>query len=201
MNHIILTPRGQEILTTAANNVSGEGIKWIGYYGLAYVPFPSGADSQFSDSLIREDEHGDYIYNIWQGDLLGSGFVGGKVNTLTLYDANLASNYRYVYDEEKGCNRLVTWTTDGDPLGEDSDPSKTPKQFIRTGYRIYEGVKIADEGDEAVESDTGMPVPAPLFYMGDDSTYSRPLDASGVTGKVGDGPVVKSGDAQGVRRR
>jgi hypothetical protein len=198
MNHIILTPRGQEILTTAANNVSGEGIKWIGYYGLAYVPFPSGADSQFSDSLIREDEHGDYIYNIWQGDLLGSGFVGGKVNTLTLYDANLASNYRYVYDEEKGCNRLVTWTTDGDPLGEDSDPSKTPKQFIRTGYRIYEGVKIADEGDEAVESDTGMPVPAPLFYMGDDSTYSRPLDASGVTGKVGDGPVVKSGDAQGA---
>ena len=198
MNHIILTPRGQEILTTAANNVSGEGIKWIGYYGLAYVPFPSGAGSQFSDSLIREDEHGDYIYNIWQGDLLGSGFVGGKVNTLTLYDANLASNYRYVYDEEKGCNRLVTWTTDGDPLGEDSDPSKTPKQFIRTGYRIYEGVKIADEGEEAVESDTGMPVPAPLFYMGDDSTYSRPLDASGVTGKVGDGPVVKSGDAQGA---
>lgn len=182
MNAIYLTSKGKEILTTSSLN--GGPTYWVGYFGLAYVPNPSDFDAD-STTLIKqaetsgendesdssEGELGDYIYNIWQGDLINEGhsIATGNFSKLTLYDRNLTSNFKYVYDKENDCNRLVTWTTDENAMGSSS--SEMPS-YARTGYRVYNGITLGDSNDSNDPvNDKFLPCPAPLFYAGSEASY------------------------------
>ena len=136
---------------------------WIGFYGLAYVPSPDIPEDG-PTALIGANESGDYIFNIWQGDMTSSGFAEGSFTGLTLYDKNITSNYRYVYDPENMCNRLVTWST------------SESNQYGRNGYLIYEGVKRTDEGTGGTgdTKPSEIPMPAPLFFCGNRFSYNVP---------------------------
>ena len=103
MNDIKLTRKGRELLLQA-NTSAGSEINWIGYFGLAYVPDQSNFNPE-SSTLIDAGEKGDYIYNIWQGDLLSEGHMIDSGRALTLYDRNISSNFKYIYNREKGCHR------------------------------------------------------------------------------------------------
>jgi len=164
MNKITLTARGREILSQ--NTLQGGEAYWVGYFGLAYVP-DQGRFSDEQTRLINDDEHGDYIYNLWQGDLVNEGhsIASDNLRKLTMYDRNLTSNFRYMYDDEKDCNRLVTWTTKDDSESGSSS-------YVREGYHIYNGITQGESnntGDTDTESE--LPCPAPLFYAGGSASY------------------------------
>lgn len=165
MNSIQLTKRGKEILST--NTLNGGQKYWVGYFGLAYVPEQDYKIDE-DTTLVGKDETGDYIYNIWQGDLVNEGhaIAADNFSRLTLYDRNLTSNFRYVYDKEKCRNQLVTWTTDNNELG---DVNSETQSYSRTGYTVYTGITLGDShaADDVQEGEfTGLPCPAPLFYAG-----------------------------------
>lgn len=171
MNKITLTEKGKEILSR--NTLQGGEVYWVGYFGLAYVPDQSGFKPA-QTRLIGSDEHGDYIYNLWQGDLVGDGhtILDESLKKLTLYDRNITSNFRYVYDEEKDRNRLVTWVTGQ----SDGSTGTDTASYMRDGYRIYNGITMGDSHDTGdLVSESEMPCPAPLFYAGGSVSYSRPL--------------------------
>jgi hypothetical protein len=164
MNKITLTARGREILSP--NTLQGGETYWVGYFGLAYVP-DQGRFSDKQTRLINDNEHGDYIYNLWQGDLVNEGHLiaSDNLRKLTMYDRNLTSNFRYMYDDEKDCNRLVTWTTKDDSESGSSS-------YVREGYHIYNGITQGESnntGDTDTESE--LPCPAPLFYAGGSASY------------------------------
>lgn len=176
MNKITLTDTGKKILTGTVGQPGIETQYWVGYFGLAYVPESASNDLSGYTTLVGPGESGDYIYNIWQGDLTGNGHTGSSSDftRLTQYDANLSTNFRYAYDEEKGCNRLITWTTAGSSVvGE----AVKYDSYDRIGYAVYEGAYAQQDSsvtDTATTSYTasGIPVPAPLLYLGDNLTYS-----------------------------
>jgi len=173
MNQITLTERGKDILTGVNTNDQ----YWVGYFGLAYVPVQNTVDPETDtdlglgslNTLVGEQETGDYIYNIWQGDLTGGGYreTDADFTRLTQYDANLSTNFRYAYDEENGCNRLVAWTTAGKAEGEFTVKYDS---YDREGYKVYTGCTpvVSDGSDTATVtySESGIPVPAPLIYLG-----------------------------------
>ena len=178
MNRIVLTEEGQKIITQA--NIDGGSKYWVGYFGLAYVPEPSATPLAERKTLVDEGENGDYIYNIWQGDLTGTGNASAKADSgftgLTAYDNNLSANFRYVYDPEHLCNRLVAWETEGEAAeGVKAD------SFRRKGYAVYEGCKATEstgsDTDMVQFSTSSIPVPAPLLYLGSSLDYSRDLGA------------------------
>lgn len=169
MNKITLTEYGRQLLISA-NADAGSEINWIGYFGLAYVPDQSKFDSGAS-TLIGPEENGDYIYNIWQGDMLGDGATIAAGNGLTLYDRNISSNFKYIYNERTGCNRLVTWTCDGNVDGSDGGEIPT---YIRTGFKVYEGVRLGDGNNIGETTASKIPCPAPLVYLGKNRTYTSP---------------------------
>ena len=182
MSKIELTKQGKEILTE--NKFNGGEVYWLGYYGLAYVP-DSSRFSPDSTALIGNGEVGDYIYNIWQGDIIGSGYAIDSISKVTLYDHNLLANYRYSYDTVAGCNRLVAWSTDG-KTGEPGSVDGERVSNIRTGYHVYRGVTLNQEGNGLdLEGTEVLPVPAPLFYLGGGNTYGNPLDQEGLTAEMG----------------
>ena len=192
MSSIVLTKNGRNILKE--NTMNGGEDYWLGYYGLAYVTSRASGDEPdiTDDALIRRPyETGDYLYNIWQGDLLGDGYASAGMTGLTLYDRNVMSNYRYSYDSVRGCNRLVTWTTDGATAGSSGEYG------VRRGFRVYDGV-IPDPSSLGVDAPgdaPGMPVPAPLFYLGGGLGYSDMLGKDALYERVGrDWPS----DADGV---
>lgn len=165
MNRITLTNWGKEIL--ASNTLQGDEVYWVGYFGLAYVPSPDDASEDSSKTtLVGGNEAGDYIYNLWQGDLLnaGSAISDMGLNGITLYDRNLTSNFRYVFDQENGNNRLVTWTTDDNSMGRSG--AEIPA-YVRKGYHIYDGVTLGDGNNNSDVESTGpgLPCPAPLIYI------------------------------------
>lgn len=165
MNRITLTNWGKEIL--ASNTLQGDEVYWVGYFGLAYVPSPDDASEDSSKTtLVGGNEAGDYIYNLWQGDLLnaGSAISNMGLNGITLYDRNLTSNFRYVFDQENGNNRLVTWTTDDNSMGRSG--AEIPA-YVRKGYHIYDGVTLGDGNNNSDVESTGpgLPCPAPLIYI------------------------------------
>ena len=80
MNQILLTQKGKAILTDGHTMLSDY---WIGFYGLAYVPSPDIPEDG-PTALIGANESGDYIFNIWQGDMTSSGFAEGSFTGLTL---------------------------------------------------------------------------------------------------------------------
>ena len=176
MNKITLTDTGKKILTGTVGQPGIETQYWVGYFGLAYVPESASDDLSGYTTLVGPEENGDYIYNIWQGDLTGNGHTGSSSDftRLTQYDANLSTNFRYAYDEAKGCNRLITWTTAGSSVvGE----AVKYDSYDRIGYAVYEGASAQQDSsvtDTATTTYTvsGIPVPAPLLYLGDNLTYS-----------------------------
>lgn len=170
MNDIKLTRKGRELLLQA-NTSAGSEINWIGYFGLAYVPDQSNFNPD-SSTLIDASEKGDYIYNIWQGDLFSEGHMIDSGRALTLYDRNISSNFKYVYNREKGCNQLVTWTCDGDTDGSTGEETPT---YIRTGFKVYEGVKMGDGNNVGNITDSEIPCPAPLVYLGKNKSYTSPV--------------------------
>ena len=184
MNRIVLTNKGQEIITRA--NVDGNPQYWVGYFGLAYVPEQSQTPLAERTTLVDEGENGDYIYNIWQGDLTGTGNASSKADSgftgLTAYDSNLSANFRYVYDQENLCNRLVAWETEGEAAeGVKAD------SFRRKGYAVYEGCKATEstgsDTDTVHFSTSSIPVPAPLLYLGSSFDYSG--DMTALAGSLG----------------
>ena len=99
--------------------------------------------------------YGDQIWNIFQGDLVGPGFIDGLSGSnagnlfgLTLYSSNVKKHYRYVLDEN-GNNNL---------LGYVVDPNNPA---LMLGAFRYYGT------DGYLES--SLPIPAPLYYFGDAS--------------------------------
>lgn len=192
MNDITLTSAGKDILYR--NTLNGGQTYWVGYYGLAYVPDQSKFDANHNELIYHAEanggsdssdgESGDYIYNIWQSDLVNAGhsISSNSLTRLTLYDRNLAANFRYIYDSEKGCNRLVTWTTDGNAIGLAG--GETPS-YIRTGYKVYDGVQMGEGNDVSVSGESNIPCPAPLFYLGHGKSYTAGMTAEEFVDEIG----------------
>jgi len=172
---VTITNQGAALLASSSQ-ATGQ-YYWLGYYALAYVPnlwkestvtLPTSPDDcdavnegtpilstdtdQVTATMTRLTKYGDMIYNIWQGDLNGTGFygcqsdgsAGGDLFGLTMYNTNIKKHYRYVLDEN-GNNTLVAWVDDGNDSLE--------------GKHVYKGT------DGYVPSN--LPIPAPLYYLGD----------------------------------
>jgi len=180
MKNMLLTRAGTELLGTA--HADGESRYWIGYYGLAYVADRENDTLSMAAQSGQLTQHGDHIYNIWQGDML-NGYAmsnpeaedanaGASLFGLTLYDKSIRTNYRYVYDADNGRNRLVAWKSVSGGNGENT--------LERKGAAVYYGA--------TVDSDSGIPLPAPLYYGGE------PSDATIVTSSQGTEGVPVSAD-------
>ena len=182
MNQILLTPKGKAILTDGHTMLSDY---WIGFYGLAYVPSPRIPDEGPS-TLIGAGEEGDYIFNIWQGDMTSSGFATGSFTGLTLYDKNITSNYRYVYDAEKMYNQLVTWST--------TESNQYGRNAFNKENGPYKGVRRTDDGtgSNGTVEPSEIPMPAPLFFCGNRFTFNQveEFDLANVPKTTIDGEVV-----------
>ena len=162
MKNMKLTNEGLNIL--AGMTGDGESRYWIGYYGLAYVPNrdEDPLDRAASESQITLSKQSDRIYNIWQGDML-NGYAqdnpedsaAASLFGLTMYDKSIRTNYRYVYDTENECNRLVAWKSVNTGHGENT--------LARIGAAVYTGAYR----DESGVHDSNMPIPAPLYYKGE----------------------------------
>lgn len=168
----IITNAGLELLATSSK-VSGQHY-WLGYYALAYVPsawksnqttLPECSPDGFTLSSLPNEPltytmqnltvDGDIIYNVFQGDLIGTGYrrgsdgsAGGTLFGLSMYDQNIKKHYRYCLDAN-GNNQLIAW--------ENADRTKPTGSLI--GSAIYAGTNGFNPG--------AMPIPAPLFHGGD----------------------------------
>jgi hypothetical protein len=173
----IITDKGLELLASSSE-VTGQ-YYWLGYYSLAYVPNywkdasaelpsckPNGDPStrdfteEMASSMTQLTTSGDMIYNVFQGDLTGTGYFsgasdgtsGGDLFGLSMYDQNIKKHYRYVLDSA-GKNNLVSW---------EIDSAATDGSMV--GKYVYTGT------DGFTESE--MAIPAPLYYIGDVSDKS-----------------------------
>ena len=168
----IITNKGLELLATSSK-ASGQ-YYWLGYYALAYVPsawksdqinLPDCAPNNFTLDDFPDEridyrmqnitKAGDIIYNVFQGDLMGTGYrrgsdgsAGGELFGLSMYDQNIKKHYRYVLDEN-GNNQLLAW--------ENEDRSNQLGSLV--GAATYKGTDGYYAG--------AMPIPAPLFHAGD----------------------------------
>jgi hypothetical protein len=176
MKNMRLTKAGTELLGTA--HADGETRFWIGYYGLAYVADRENDNIKDATQSGKLTKNGDYIFNIWQGDMLNGYAQNNPEDTaaaslfgLTLYDKSIRTNYRYVYDPDTGRNRLVAWKSESTGNGENT--------LERKGAAIYWGTKFAD--GETTPSE--LPLPAPLYYGGESNTTAI-VTASENTGNI-----------------
>ena len=168
----IITNQGQALLASSSQS-TGQNY-WLGYYLLSYVPniwktdasiaFPnpqcgnvgSGTEIQTTDtdnvvpSMTRITKYGDVIYNIWQGDVVGTGYgyegsdgtAGGELFGMSYYDTSIKKHYRYVLDEN-GVNNLVAWSDDINDL-----------MLGKTAYVGTDGYY-----------QSAIPIPASLYYL------------------------------------
>lgn len=174
MTKMKLTAAGATLLGTTL--ADGTPRYWIGYYGLAYVdrnkvPLAEAASTGLLAAHVDPDNPGnnylgDYIYNIWQGDMVNGYAQNNPEDTaaatlfgLTMYDKSVRTNYRYVYKD--GHNNLVAWKSISNGNGENT--------LERKGVMVYEG----DSG-----SGSSMPVPAPLYYGGEPSDSQIVVNSS-----------------------
>lgn len=175
-----ITNQGLSLLASSSE-ATGQ-YYWLGYYALAYVPNLWKSDTvslpvdncgndntgwvgsvsitetdtdNVTASMTKLTEYGDMIYNIWQGDLNGTGYTkcmsdgsaGGNLFSLGYYNTNIKKHYRYVLDEN-GNNTLVGWI---------EDPTST--EGLMLGKHVFKGT-------DGFNSST-MPIPAPVYYLGD----------------------------------
>lgn len=204
---VTLTNQGLSLLASSSE-ATGQ-YYWIGYYAMAYVPnlwknatvdlpvdecgkvnegtlgsvsITETDTDQVTPTMTRLTKYGDMIYNIWQGDLNGTGFLqcssdgspGGDLFGLTMYNTNIKKHYRYVLDNN-GNNTLVAWI---------EDPAYSDGTML--GKHVYKGT------DGYVSST--IPIPAPLYYLGDVTgrtsvdTFFNTLPTFEVTdGSIGNG--------------
>lgn len=204
---VTLTNQGLSLLASSSE-ATGQ-YYWIGYYAMAYVPnlwknatvdlpvdecgkvnegtigsvsITETDTDQVTPTMTRLTKYGDMIYNIWQGDLNGTGFLqcasdgspGGDLFGLTMYNTNIKKHYRYVLDSN-GNNTLVAWI---------EDPAYSDGTML--GKHVYKGT------DGYVSST--IPIPAPLYYLGDVTgrtsvdTFFNTLPTFEVTdGSIGNG--------------
>lgn len=160
MKNMRLTTAGAALLGTT--HADGTPRYWIGYYGLAYVSDHENDNLDVAASSGTLTQTGDYIFNIWQGDMLNGYAQTNPEDTaaaslfgLTLYDKSIRTNYRYVYDVNTNRNRLVAWKSESTGNGENT--------LERKGAAIYMGT----DPDGTVPSQ--IPLPAPLYYGGEPS--------------------------------
>lgn len=175
--NVKITNQGLSLLASSSQ-ATGQ-YYWLGYYALAYVPNLWKSDSvvlppadtcnnvngtptiestdtdNISASMTRLTKYGDIIYNVWQGDLNGTGYAGGVSDGspggdlfgLSMYDKNIKKHYRYVLDSN-GNNTLVTWV---------NNTTKTDGSM--SGKHVYKGTDAFTYSE--------LPIPAPLYYLGD----------------------------------
>ena len=173
----IITNKGLQLLASSSQ-ATGQ-YWWVGYYALAFVPnfwkeeeveLPEyiycdnvngepnvevDDTDQITPNMTHLTKNGDMIYNIFQGNLNGTGFYncvsdgspGGDFFGLAMYNKSIKKHYRYVLDKN-GNNTLVTWVDDPD--------DETGKL---KGANIYLGTDGFVKGE--------LPIPAPLYYLGD----------------------------------
>ena len=160
MKNMRLTTAGAALLGTT--HADGTPRYWIGYYGLAYVSDHENDNLDVAASSGTLTQTGDYIFNIWQGDMLNGYAQTNPEDTaaaslfgLTLYDKSIRTNYRYVYDVNTNRNRLVAWKSESTGNGENT--------LERKGAAIYMGT----DPDGTIPSQ--IPLPAPLYYGGEPS--------------------------------
>lgn len=153
-----ITRKGAELLATSST-ASGQNW-WIGWYALAYVPqeIKDEEGERLTSGSTKLTTKGDIIYNIFQGDNNGEGQVSVNENSqfgIVNYDSNVKKHYRYVMDST-GRNNLVTWMSGDGGL-------------LRGAY-VYRGANMVlnDNGEESEVTASEMPLPAPLFYAGED---------------------------------
>lgn len=190
MSTSVITTKGMEILSQAP--ATGSFPYWIGYYGLAYVP-PENRGDEGDDKLDAGmktlTKTGDRIYNIWQGSMTPEGCRQGNAGELYLnglYTSSILSKFRYVMDKE-GNNNLVMFRSTSDSSVSDME-----------GACVYRGCGAPESlGDPGIAD--GMPVPAPLFYMGNPVSYAAPPSAQQFVNKyMGDNDYPQK-EVQGVK--
>lgn len=171
----IITSKGLELLANSSKT-TGQ-YYWLGYYSLAYVPnywkttntalpacSPSGttlADivpEPISFNMTQLTERGDTIYNVFQGDLVGTGYngksdgsAGGNLFGLSMYDRNIKKHFRYALDGN-GNNTLLAWANDTSTVS-------TIESGLMKGAAKFSGT------NGFVKSE--LAIPAPLYYLGD----------------------------------
>ena len=151
----VITNKGLELLASSSE-ATGQSY-WIGYYSLAYVP----SDKKETEDVVTQNmtqltTSGDVIWNVFQGDLVGSGYydgisdgsVGGNLFGLSMYNVNIKKHFRYVLDEN-GNNTLLSWQLD-----DINSSSPLMKEYVKF---------LGTDGTLASE----IPIPASLYYLGD----------------------------------
>ena len=179
----IITNNGLNIMNQT--RADGTVQYWIGYYGLAYVPDEnrvSEDDSTPKDPLSANmtelTKTGDVIYNVFQGAMTPVGLdtdigesAAYKLYNECMYTGSVISKYRYVLDPETGANKLIVFESvdeKGDPISGDVQPAGLRK------YTDYFGVGAKkDTGVVAAVSE--LPIPAPLYYLGEPSSWDAPI--------------------------
>jgi hypothetical protein len=206
MKNMRLTRAGAEMLGTA--HADGESRYWIGYYGLAYVADRETDSISVAAQSGELTQSGDYIYNIWQGDMLNGYAQANPEDTaaaslfgLTLYDKSIRTNYRYVYypgsktdENDPPRNRLVAWKSVSDGNGENT--------LVRKGATVYEGTYLYKYGIQTRVKESDIPLPAPLYYGGEPSdaaisSSTGPVDAVPVSADYRYYVGVRAGDEYG----
>ena len=161
---------------------------WLGYFGLAYVP-DENRESE-DGSPVADPIHagmteltttGDVIYNVFQGAMTPTGFdtdidpeigdsAASKLYNECMYSGSVISKFRYVLDST-GSNKLIVFESvneNGQPVSGNDFPYGLQK------YTEYFGVGAKkDNGTVAAASE--LPVPAPLYYMGEPSAWDNPV--------------------------
>lgn len=174
----VITDAGMKLMSNSTASTGSQ--YWIGFYSLAYVPWKDGTvdEPEVGTTMTRLTTYGDEIYNVFQGDLTSEGFAGVAANFgYTHYDGNLLRNYRYVRRAD-GRNALVTWVNSG------------TKSI--SGAVVYSGAtQTSDSSGNVVNVTSGIPLPAPLYYMNSRESASADADfVSGLTYPVADTSVL-----------
>lgn len=160
----IITKNGLNIMNQ--NRADGTVQYWIGYYGLAYIPDEDRILKNDTTELV-EGNKGDVIYNLFQGGMTPVGFdtdsdsssMASRLMNSCMYTGSVINKYRYVLDKNDN-NQLVVladYQPDGDNLGL--------REFAR-----FSGISAGRETSE-------LPIPAPLYYLGEPVAYTSTQNA------------------------
>jgi len=160
----IITKNGLNIMNQ--NRADGTVQYWIGYYGLAYIPDEVRTLDSNTTELV-EGNKGDIIYNLFQGGMTPAGFdtdsdsssMASRLMNSCMYTGSVINKYRYVLDTNDN-NQLVVladYQPEGDELG------------LRE-FATFSGVSADSETSE-------LPIPAPLYYLGEPVAYTSTQNA------------------------
>jgi hypothetical protein len=167
----VITNNGLNLLSKT--RADGTVQYWLGYFGLAYVPDElrdeEEAISAGMDSLTIK---GDNIYNIFQGSMVPRGFdtdredsVGTKSPASKLYNecmytSDIMSRYRYVLDKNDN-NQLIVFKG-VNPEGKSAGIA----EYFDPDDRPFKGISSSS-------SESSLPIPAPLYYLGEPKSYDE----------------------------